>query len=50
MGYNDVRCIKDFPELSNELGVVMLMLFIARIIRQAVGLDFFLAHPLNGKA
>ena len=49
MSNDYVRLIKYFPQVSDQLAIVMFVLLIARVIGKAIRFYFPLAHPLNGK-
>lgn len=49
MSNDYIRLIEYFPQVSDQLAVIMLVLLVARIVGKAIGFYRLLARPLDGK-
>ena len=44
-----IRFIQYFPQVGDQLAIIVLVLLVARVVGKAVRFYFLLAHPLNGE-
>jgi len=50
MSNDYISLIKYFPQVSDQLGVIVLVLLVTRVVGKTIGFYGLLARPLDGKS